>query len=621
MAELVQLVVAEDRRLDLDLPARLGCRLQQVELAADALAHRHDDLFADAIDRRVCHLREELLEVVVEQLRPVREHGQGGVIPHRPDRLVRGLGHRGEQDAQVLVRVAERLLPLQDGLVVRLVRRGHHGQRLQRDGVLFQPLAVGLLAGDLLLQLVVLDDSLFLQVKQEHLSGLQSALADDLIGRNVEDADLGRHDDQAVLGDVVARRSQAIAVEDRADLHAVGEGDGRGAVPRLHEAAVVLVERLLLGAHQRVAGPWLGDHHHDRVRQRPARQHEQLQRVVEHRRVAAGRVDHGQDFLQVVAEQLVLEETLPGVHPVDVAAERVDLAIVADVAVRVRPRPVGERVRAEARMHHRQGGGHRRVVQVREVQRQLPGGEHPLVHERPVRQARHIEDTALHEVGAANRLLDPFANDVQLALEGVVVAQAVVAADEHLADGRLGVLGGFAERGMIRRHVAPAEQRLPFLADDLVEHALDDPPLVRVGGQEHAADAVAPGRGERDVEAVALLLEEGVWHLEENARAVAGVLLATARAAVLQVEQNLDGLLDQVVRFAVLEVGDEADAAGVVLVVGVVQPLLGGVSVRSHVNPPSWTGRENEARAACRFARWRLLPGFAAVRRTAGPWR
>ena len=52
-------------------------------------------------------------------------------------------------------------------------------------------------------------------------------------GGDVEHAGLGGHDDQAVLGDDVARRAQAVAVEHGADHRAVGEGDRRRAVPRL----------------------------------------------------------------------------------------------------------------------------------------------------------------------------------------------------------------------------------------------------------------------------------------------------------------------------------------------------------------------------------------------------
>src|SRR5688572_3310574 len=65
-------------------------------------------------------------------------------------------------------------------------------------------------------------------------------------------------------------------------------------------------------------------------------------------------------------------------------------------------------------------------------------------------------------------------------------------------------------------------------------------------------------------------------HLQENARAVTGVDLAAARAAMIEVLEDLDALLDDGIRFAALDVHDEADAAGIVLELGVIQALLRG---------------------------------------------
>ena len=64
------------------------------------------------------------------------------------------------------------------------------------------------------------------------------------------------------------------------------------------------------------------------------------------------------------------------------------------------------------------------------------------------------------------------------------------------------------------------------------------------------------------------LAEEPVGHLQQDAGAVAGVGLAAARAAVPQVHQHLQRLLHDRVGTAPLDVDDEADAAGVVLVPG-----------------------------------------------------
>ena len=108
-------------------------------------------------------------------------------------------------------------------------------------------------------------------------------------GVDVEHADLGGQDDEAVVGDPVARGPQAVAVEDRADLGAVGEHDAGGAVPGLHQRGVELVERAAGRVHLGVVLPRLGDHHQHRVRQRAPAHVQQLEHLVEGRRVRGTR--------------------------------------------------------------------------------------------------------------------------------------------------------------------------------------------------------------------------------------------------------------------------------------------------------------------------------------------
>ena len=123
-------------------------------------AHRRDELFADRIERRVGDLREQLLEVVVEQPRLVRQHRQRRVGAHRADRLLAVQRHRRQQQPQVFLRVAEGLLPAQHRLVIGPLGVGA-GQVLDVDEMLPQPLAVGMLGGERLLDLVVADDAAF----------------------------------------------------------------------------------------------------------------------------------------------------------------------------------------------------------------------------------------------------------------------------------------------------------------------------------------------------------------------------------------------------------------------------------------------------------------------------
>ena len=372
-ADLAELLVGEHGPLQLDAAAGAGLGLEQVALGAKARLGGSDDLLADRVDRRVGDLGEQLLEVIVEQPRLVGEHREGGVVAHRADRLHAVLGHRQEEDALILEGVPEGDLALQERVVVRRLDLGGGGQVAQVDEVLVEPLAVRLGAADLTLDLLVLDDAALGGVDEEHPAGLEAALADDLVGRDVEDAGLGGHNDEAVLGDVEAGGAEAVAVEDGADLAAVGEGDRGGAVPRLHQAGVILVEGAALVVHRLVVRPRLGDHHHHRVREGAAGEDEQLERVVEHRRVGPVGVDDGKDLPDVLAEELAGEERLAGVHPVHIAAQRVDLAIVGEVPVRVRPLPAGERVGGEAGVDEREGRLHPRVLQLREILVDLVG--------------------------------------------------------------------------------------------------------------------------------------------------------------------------------------------------------------------------------------------------------
>ncbi len=83
--------------------------------------------------------------------------------------------------------------------------------------VLVQPYPIRMLGRDGALDLLVADDAALLGVDQEHPSRLQAPLAHDVLRRHVEHAGLGGHDDEVVLGDVVAGRPQAIAIEHGAD--------------------------------------------------------------------------------------------------------------------------------------------------------------------------------------------------------------------------------------------------------------------------------------------------------------------------------------------------------------------------------------------------------------------
>ena len=225
-AQFLYLSIGQDGELEANLSAVLRLGAQQIALRSEGQRRGGDQFFADGIERRVGHLGEQLLEIVVEELRLVGQHGQRRIGAHRTHRLDLVHRHRADVDAQVLKAVAERLLPLQRRRVVvrgRFLR--HVGQLVEMHQILVQPLAIRVFRGSGVLDFLVADDAPLFGVHQEHAPRLQPLLQQDALRLHLEDTDFGGHDDQIVLGDVIARRPQAIAVEHGADPHPVGEGD------------------------------------------------------------------------------------------------------------------------------------------------------------------------------------------------------------------------------------------------------------------------------------------------------------------------------------------------------------------------------------------------------------
>ncbi len=141
-----------------------------------------------------------------------------------------------------------------------------------------------------------------LKIDQEHLAGLKAPLADDLGLRNRQHTLLRTHDDHVVIGDAVARWAQTIAVKRGANLTTVRKHNRCGAVPRLHHRRVVLIKRAAALVHLLVLLPWLGDHHHDRLRDGVARHGQQLKTVVKCCRVGLIGETDGVKLFKIVTQ-------------------------------------------------------------------------------------------------------------------------------------------------------------------------------------------------------------------------------------------------------------------------------------------------------------------------------
>ncbi len=214
------------------------------------------------------------------------------------------------------------------------------------------------------------------------------------------------------------------------------------------------------------------------------------------------------------------------------------------------------------------------MAQIREILRQLLGQQHALVDQRPVRQAGQIPVFGAIDGRGANLAVGAFARHVQAAFEIHAIDQRGRTADEYLAHEGLAGARGFAQARIVDRHRAPAQHREPRGLHDVFEGLFQLAALGRIARQKHQSAPVLAGLRQRDARLLGRVPEKCVRHLHQHAGAVAGVDLAAARAAMIQILQDLNRLLQDAVGFAALDVYDEADAAGVLLELWVVQTLL-----------------------------------------------
>ncbi len=158
---------------------------------------------------------------------------------------------------------------------------------------------------------------------------------------------------------------------------------------------------------------------------------------------------------------------------------------------------------------------------------------------------------------------DHLAQDEEAPLEVVLGLDVVAAADEHLHVHRLGRQHRLTQRGVVARNLAPAEQHLALARRHVGIDVEDHFSPLRVARQEGMADGVMAGLGQIDAEFGGLAREELVRDLHQNAGAVAGARVGADRAAMLEVEQDFQRVVDNLVGFAAFDVGDEADPAGI----------------------------------------------------------
>ena len=559
---------------------RTGVMTQQVRARADHRDEAHDQFLADRVDRRVGDLREVLLEIVVEQARTVRQHRDRRVRAHRAERIVGRNGHRFEEARGVFLRVAEGLLAIEQG-AGGFRDLGQFGLDHVEVGEVvlrhLKPLLVRLFACELVLDFFVLDDATLFEVDQQHAAGLEAPLADDVVFLDRKHARFRRHDAEIVVGDEEARGAQAVAVQRGADLAAIGEGHGGRAVPRFHQRGVILVERAAFRGHQRVARPCLGDEHHHRVAQRVTTGQQQFQRVVEARGVRLAVRDQRPHLVEIGAQQLRFHGAAARVHPVHVAANGVDLAVVRHEAERVRQLPAREGVGRETLVDEAERRDELGIAQIIVERADLGCQQQALVDDRAGREAGHVELGEPRHVmlfgHCRQRVLGLLADRQDLAFERILIGAVLTAADEALADHRHRFEHGLAQPVERHRHIAPADQGLAFLGHELFEGLRDKVTAGFVLRQEAHGHGIVARLGQCDAGSGSPAAEQRVGKLSQDSRAVAQQGVGAHRTAVVNIFKDFQGLGNNGVAFVSFDMGNKTHTTGIVFITRIIKAL------------------------------------------------
>ncbi len=110
MLDFQHVGIGQDGVVDFEHLAIFRPRAQEVAVLPHIDRRGRDNLLADGVDGRVGHLRKQLLKIVEQRLRLIREHGERRVHAHGRDPLRAVSCHAADRCAVFLIRIPERLL-------------------------------------------------------------------------------------------------------------------------------------------------------------------------------------------------------------------------------------------------------------------------------------------------------------------------------------------------------------------------------------------------------------------------------------------------------------------------------------------------------------------------------
>mmetsp|Transcript_111573 Transcript_111573/g.315062 ORF Transcript_111573/g.315062 Transcript_111573/m.315062 type:complete len:243 (-) Transcript_111573:128-856(-) len=218
-------------------------------------------------------------------------------------------------------------------------------------------------------------------------------------------------------------------------------------------------------------------------------------------------------------------------------------------------------------------------LEIWEVAGELRASKHALVVDHARRKRANIEWVARVEIRGVGSLA---AQHEERGLElARIICQSALRSDEALFDGGLEVPCGRSEAIRNDRHAPPTQEtqsRNPCakILDNLFALFRG----FRLLCKEHVADRVLPLLWQLDALLVRNAVHELVRDAAQDSGAIAGVHLATLRATVIEVVEDLESTLHDVPALGASERGVHPHTTGILLVLRVVKALLRRAPIR-----------------------------------------
>ena len=263
----------------------------------------------------------------------------------------------------------------------------------------------------------------------------------------------GGEDQPLIVGQGAAQGAQTVAVQRGTHRVPIGIEDGCRAVPGLHHGGVIAVQ-IPPGRKVLLPLPGLRQQDHPRQRQRKAAHVQEFQGIIQHLAVAAAVHDNRQHPAHFITQDRRAHGFFPGFHPVMIAPDGVDFAVVQQHPLRMGLAPGREGVGGKAGMHQGHWRGIAHILEIVIERAQLTDQHHTLIHDGFAGQGADVGIRILLFKHPAQYIKPPV--KIRTGGNGNRTAQKALPNAGH------GAAGSCAQLSRMAGHVPPAKNRQPF---------------------------------------------------------------------------------------------------------------------------------------------------------------